>query len=130
MYSLDSQSLFSLLTRDCEPSSFQEAREFENVDKWRRVVDKEMKTLHRNETWELVDIPPRRKVVGNKWVYKLNKKNYGVFEHYKYHLVEKGYMQKSGIGFNKIFSLDVKLTTVIVILALLATQDLKWSSWM
>ena len=45
-------------------------------------MDEEMKALHKNETWELVDIPPRRKVVGNKWVCKLKKLNDGLLEYY------------------------------------------------
>ena len=36
-----------------------------------------MNALNKNQTWELVDFPPGRKFVGNKWVYKLKKNNYG-----------------------------------------------------
>ena len=38
-------------------------------------MDKETKALHKNKTWELMDLPPRRKVVENKWLYKANKKS-------------------------------------------------------
>jgi len=48
------------VNNDGEPSSFEEARESENVDKWRKTMDKEMKALQKSETWEHVDLPPRR----------------------------------------------------------------------
>ena len=54
-------------------------------------MNEEIKTLHENERWELVDLPLRRKVIGNKWVFKI-KNNDGLLEHYEAHLVEKGYM--------------------------------------
>ena len=44
-----------------------------------------MKSLQNNEMWELVDLPPRRNVDGNKWVYKVNITMMGC-------LVEKGYV--------------------------------------
>ena len=66
-----------MLTNDGEHSSFQEAKEYENVYKWKKGMDEEMKSLNKNKTWEIVDVPPRRNVVGNKWVYKVKNNNVG-----------------------------------------------------
>jgi hypothetical protein len=33
---------------------------------------KEMESLHKNQTWDLVDVPERKKAIGCKWVF--NKK--------------------------------------------------------
>ena len=38
-------------------------------------MDEEMNALNNNQTWELMDLPPGRKVVVNKWVYKVEKDN-------------------------------------------------------
>ena len=71
-----------------------------------------------------MDLPLGRKFVGNKWVSKLKNNNDGLLENYKYHFVEKGYVHKSYIEYNEIFSLLVKLTTVRILLALVETYML------
>jgi hypothetical protein len=56
---------------------------------------KEMKSLHKNHTWDLVLMPKRRKIVGCKWVFKL-KDSSPEFDapRYKARLVVKGFNQK------------------------------------
>jgi hypothetical protein len=56
------------------------------------------------KTWDLVELPKDRKVVGCKWVYKLKKGVDGKIERYKAILVAKGYSQMEGIYFHEIFS--------------------------
>ena len=36
---------------------------------WKTSMKEEFNSLHKN-TWELVDLPPRRKLVKCKWVFK------------------------------------------------------------
>ena len=70
-----------------------------------------------------MDLLPRRKVVGNEWVYKVNNNNDWLLECYKSRFAEKGYVKRSCIGFNEIFSVDVKLTTVIRVLTTLIEAE-------
>ena len=37
--------------------------------RWKAAMNEEMKSLQKNETWELVDRPPGKKPVGCWWVY-------------------------------------------------------------
>jgi hypothetical protein len=37
-------------------------------------MDEEMKTLDKNEAWDLVELPIGRNPIGNKWVFKKNLK--------------------------------------------------------
>jgi len=53
------------------------------------MVD-EMASLHKNEAWDLVELPARRKPIGNKWVFKKKTNAEGKVEKYKARLVEKG----------------------------------------
>lgn len=56
--------------------------------------------MYKNKTWELVELPKRRKAIGWR---KLKKDIDDNIETYKARLVVRGYAQKSGIDFNKIF---------------------------
>ena len=64
----------------------------------------EIQSLHKNQTWELVELPEEKKTIGCKWVYK---KKEAVLEKdgekFKAHLVAKGYSQRKGVDYDEIF---------------------------
>ena len=68
-------------------------------------------------------LPKDRKAIPNKWVYKIKCVNEK--PKYKARLVAKGYAQKEGIDFQEIFSPVVKMTTLRVLFAIVASQDLE-----
>ena len=37
--------------------------------KWKVAMNEDMKSLQKNETWELVECPPRKKPIGCRWIY-------------------------------------------------------------
>ena len=53
------------------------------------AMEKEMQSLHKNQTWELVELPKRKRAIGCKWVYK--KKKTVSEEKFKVRLVAKVY---------------------------------------
>ena len=53
------------------------------------TMDEEIDAIERNETWELTELPPKKQVIGVKWVYKTKCK----IDRYKARLVVKGYKQ-------------------------------------
>ena len=57
-------------TEQQDRSSVAEARSAPDKVKWEKAMEREMKSLHSNEFWELVEPPPDWKVVGNKWIFK------------------------------------------------------------
>eukprot|EP00253_Pinus_taeda_P026475 PITA_26475 len=59
-------SSFVLITEDEEPSSYQEAVDDINSKKWKTAMEEEMDCLFKNNTWDLVELPERRSVVGCK----------------------------------------------------------------
>eukprot|EP00253_Pinus_taeda_P006949 PITA_06949 len=67
------------------------------------MVD-EMASLHKNEAWDLMELPVGRKPIGSKWVFKKKTNAEGKVEKYKPRLVAKGYSQVPGIDFGDIFS--------------------------
>jgi hypothetical protein len=65
----------------------------------------ETKSLHNNETWDLVKLPSGIKLIGRKWVFKKKMNVAGQIEKFKTRLVAKGYCQVDGVDFGEIFSL-------------------------
>jgi hypothetical protein len=84
----------------------------------------EMESLHKNETWDLVEIPNGRRPIGNKWVFKKNLNAIGQVDKFKARLVVKGYSQVEGVNFSDIFSHVAKLTSIRVLVSLGVTFDL------
>lgn len=67
-----------------------------------------------------------QKLVGCKWIYKLKSGTPGVEKpRYKERLVAKGFTQREGIDYNKIFSPGVKHTSIRMALSLAAQFDLE-----
>eukprot|EP00253_Pinus_taeda_P012410 PITA_12410 len=86
------------------------------------MVD-EMASLHKNEAWDLVELPAGRKPIGSKWVFKKKTNVEGKVEKYKARLVEKGYYQVSGIDFGDIFSPVAKVTSIRLRLSIATAFD-------
>uniref|UniRef100_A0A2N9G8K6 Reverse transcriptase Ty1/copia-type domain-containing protein n=1 Tax=Fagus sylvatica TaxID=28930 RepID=A0A2N9G8K6_FAGSY len=63
-----------------------------------------MSSMDKNNVWELVDLPPGRKTIGNKWVLKVKRKADGSINRYNARLVAKGYTQREGIDYEDTFS--------------------------
>ncbi|KAL5547925.1 hypothetical protein UlMin_003156 [Ulmus minor] len=102
------------------PNSVQEAL----ADKrWKAAMDEEMKSLQKNETWELVDRPAGKKPVGCRWIYTVKYQADGTIECFKARLVAKGYTQTYGIDYTDTFAPVAKINTVRVLLSLAANLD-------
>ena len=75
-----------------EPKSYQEAMRSKDRDLWNAASEDEMVSLDKNETWDLVQRPEKKRVIGCKWVYKKKPGIPGVEPpRYKGRLVAKGY---------------------------------------
>ena len=77
-----------------------------------------------NKTWDLVSLPPNRKAVGFKWVFRVKESADGTVNKYKARLVAKGFHQVAGSNFNETFSPVIIPVTVRLILTLALTN--KW----
>ncbi|BBN69600.1 BURP domain-containing protein [Prunus dulcis] len=105
-----------------EPENFAEA----SKDKaWQKAMEIEMEMIEKNETWELVDRPSDKPVIGVKWVYKTKLNLDGSIQKHKARLVVKGYAQKPGIDFNETFAPVARLDTIRTLIALAAQKGWK-----
>ena len=114
-----------VMVTDCgEPTCFKEAMDRQDNKKWYKAMLSEMESLEKNDTWDLVQLPKGQKTLPCKWVYKM-KVISDSSPKYKARLVAKGYKQEYGVDFDEIFSPVVKMTTLRIILGLVAAEDME-----
>ncbi|XP_074318061.1 uncharacterized protein LOC141654847 [Silene latifolia] len=118
-FSLSSSIADAAVTNNHEPSTFREAMQ---VKEWRDAMQHEIAALERNNTWTLEDLPPNKKAIGSKWVYKIKYNADGSIERYKARLVVLGNRQVEGIDYNETFAPTVKMVTVRTLLAIAAAK--------
>ena len=54
---------------DTVPHTYRTAKSHPRSAQWRSAMEKELATLQKNNTWDLVPLPPGRRAFPNKWVY-------------------------------------------------------------
>jgi len=112
------------LLADSEPVHFEEAI---RSDIWRAAMIEEIKSIEKNDTWELVSLPAKKTPISVKWVFKTKLKSDGTVAKHKARLVAKGFMQKEGIDYSEIFAPVARLETVRMIVALATWKN--WKLW-
>lgn len=102
--------------------SFEEAN---SEDKWKIVMDEEIKSIEKNKTWELITLPRGCKSIGVKWVYETKRNAQGEVQRYKARLVAKGYKQKAGIDYEEVFAPVARLESSRLLISLAAQKNWK-----
>ena len=68
---------------DEEPKTVNEALSGPKVKEWIKAMKEEMESMNANQVWNLVDLLPRRRSIGNKWILKIEHKADESIERYK-----------------------------------------------
>ena len=95
-----------------------------DAKKWKKAMESELDSLHRNDVWDLCELPQGRKAVRSKWVFKRKYDVNGNLERYKARLVAQGYNQRYGIDYDKTFCPVVRFESVHALIALAARKKL------
>ena len=85
-------------------------------------MQEELKSLQDNETWELVPLLSKRKLVQCKWVYRNKMGIDGTYVTYKDRLVSKGFSQVHGLDYTETFAPMAKMDSIRLFLAIVASK--------
>ncbi|KAK9087507.1 hypothetical protein Syun_029901 [Stephania yunnanensis] len=103
-----------------EPTSYIQAQ-YDPV--WVEAMNKELQALETNGTWSLTTLPPGKKAIGSKWIYKVKLHPDGSLDRCKACLVAKGFNQIEGVDYTDSFSPVAKNVTVRIVLSLAVARD-------
>ena len=106
-----------------DPTSLTEAQSRSDWPQWKGAMDREMATLERAGTWQTVQRPHNKNVVGSKWVFRIKCKADGSVDKYKACLVAWGFTQIYGVDYFDTYSPVAKLSSIRLILAIAARYD-------
>ena len=118
--------MFESLVEDLDdPISVNEAMRSADASRWQQAMQDELTSLAENGTWVAADLPPGRKALQSKWVFKRKRDEHGNVVRFKGRVVAKGFQQKAGLDYNETFAPVAKATSIRAILALAASLDLE-----
>ena len=110
---MDEVISYALVTVNEDLETFKKAMESLDNESWMQDIMEEIKSLKRNDTWQLMDLPKDARTIGSKLVFtkkSLPLEQGGV--RYKERLVAKGYSQRKGIDYTEVFSPMVRHTSI------------------
>ena len=91
--------------------------------KWEAAIKEELRSLEAFSTFEVVDLPPGKRPVGCKYVFKIKYRPHGSIDKYKVRLVAQGFLQQEGIDYNEIFAPVVGSTSMSLLLAIASQEN-------
>ena len=91
------------------PTHFREIARMSSAtqEEWKKACREELEILRQRDVFELVDLPPNKRIVRNRWVFAIKSDG-----RKKARLVAKGFSQIEGIDFSEIFSPVVRYEMV------------------
>lgn len=111
-------SFLAAIDKIPEPTTYKQAVKHPH---WCKAMETELAALEANKTWLIVPLPPGKKVVGCKWLFKVKYKVDGSIERYKARLVARGFTQTEGLDYFETFAPVAKMTSVRLLIALAAS---------
>ena len=120
-YAFDNEqgrSAINNLRRIPEPRTFQEAIHCQYKRWWIISIKDELHALIANGTWIIVRLPPDRRAITSKWVFKVKYTPTGLVDRFKARLVARGFTQKYGFDYEETFSPTLRMESLRMLLSL------------
>jgi len=113
------------MTGPAEPRTLAEAMARPDAEKWLEAAYAELQAHVVNGTWELAELPPSKRAIGSRWVFKVKRKPDGSIDKYKGRIVAQGYSQVAGIHYGEVFASTGRMAAMRAVIALAAIEDLE-----
>jgi hypothetical protein len=94
------------------PRSYREAMNSPDREKWIEAMEREKASLYEMSTWDEIQPPKDKPIIGSRWVFAVKLDAYGIVSRYKARLVARGDKQKKGINYNETFSPTLRSETI------------------
>ncbi|GJT01644.1 retrovirus-related pol polyprotein from transposon TNT 1-94 [Tanacetum coccineum] len=120
-FSVKYRTFLAAVTNSTEPTRYAQVVK---ENKWCDAMKKEIDALESNGTWELTTLPPRKKAIDCKWVYKTKYNNDGTVERHKARLMIYENRHQEGADYKETFVPVAKMVTVRTFLSVAASK--KW----
>lgn len=91
---------------------------------WKKAMEEELRSIKKNGTWKMVDIPPDKHSIGVKWVFKTKLNPDGTVSKHKSRLVARGFLQQQGIDFKEVYAPVARLETIRLVVVIACSN--KW----
>jgi len=97
-----------------EPTTVDEAL---SDDGWIVAMQEELNQFQRNDVWDLVPKPQKKKIIGKKWLFRNKLNEQGEVVRNKARLVAQGYSQQEGIDYTETFAPVARLEAIRLLLS-------------
>jgi hypothetical protein len=106
----------------CEPDNYEEAQQNPS---WQKAMEEEIFMIEKNKTWELVDRPGDKNIIGVKWIFRTKLNADSSINKFKARLVVKGYAQVYGVDYSDTFAPVARMDTIRLLLVVAAHRNWK-----
>lgn len=111
------------------PKTYWEAIRSPEAPEWKEAMRQELSNMEYRKIWIRTPLPAGKKSIGCVWSFKNKRDAEGKIVRRKARLCAQGFSQREGIDFDQTFSPVVRIETVRVLLAIVATKDLHLHQW-
>ena len=108
-FSASHRAFLATITKIVDPRYYQEAVK---DSRWRHAMAEEIRASEENKTWTIEELPPGKKPISCKWVYRVKYRSDGTIERFKARLVVRGDHQLEGFDFTETFAPVAKMYSV------------------
>ena len=94
-----------------------------NPLQWKEAIENEYDSLIQKKTWDLVDAPADKNIIGCKWVSKVKSNAEGSINRYNTRFVAQGYLQEAGIDYDEICAPVARYNSIRTVLVIANALD-------
>lgn len=108
-----------------DPTTYKQALESGQKDKWLAAIQDEKQALEQNNTWSVVERDNNMHALSSKWVFSRKFLPSGEIDRFKARLVIRGFTQRPGLDYSETFAPVVHLESIRILFALITHYKLE-----